>query len=125
MPEQTVHILPQTTRTTLCLSLHSVVTADDFSQFFEAPLLEIIKENGFYNLFVSYAKDFEGWSEEAADLSFKCISQCSPKAKKAAYVNPLDKRFLLMKTLQPIMTAEIRYFNLGEDQQALEWILSE
>ena len=121
--KKTISILPETDATTLCLSMTGLVTANDYMNFFDGPLRQMIDKNGFYSLFITY-DGFEGWTPEAADLSFKCIASCGPKARKAAYVNPPDSRMILMKTLQPIMTAEVRYFNAGEDQDALHWIKS-
>ena len=121
--KKTITILPETDATTLCLSMTGMVSAEDYMNFFDTPLRQMIDKNGFYNLFVSYT-NFEGWTPEAADLSFKCISTCGPKARKAAYVNPPDARMILMKTLQPILNAEVRYFNAGEDAEAIAWIKS-
>jgi hypothetical protein len=118
---RTVKILPETSNTTLCLALTGTVTKDDYLEFFDKPLRDILDKNGFYNLYVDYV-DFEGWSPEAADLSLKCLTACGPKARKAAYVNPPGKRVLLMKTLEPILKAEVRYFNAGEENEALSWI---
>ena len=119
---RTVTILPGTDKSLLCLSLTGVVQAGDFTEFFEAPLNAIIARYDQYSLLVVYDKAFEGWSEEAAELSFKCISAISPKARKAAYVNAPDSRHLLMKMVQPLTLLQVRYFETGEEEDALNWV---
>jgi len=120
--DRTVTILPGTEKSLLCLSLTGVIQAGDFAEFFEKPLMAIIAEYNHYSLFLSYDENFEGWSEEAADLSFKCISSISPKARKAAYVNAPDYRHLLMKMVQPLTHLEVRYFDAGQEEEALNWL---
>lgn len=120
----TVITLPDTSETTLCLQLTGLITTEDFTTYFDIPVQKAVEKHGFYNLFIYYDPHFEGWSREAADLSFKCISQYSPKAKRLAYVNAPDSRMLMMKMLSPIMQAEIRYFTEQQKDEALQWVLS-
>jgi hypothetical protein len=120
--KKTVTILPETEGSLLCLSLTGVIKPEDFAEFFEKPLQAIIAQYDHYSLFVVYDEAFEGWSEEAADLSFKCISAISPKARKAAYLNAPDYRHLLMKMVQPLTHLEVRYFDSGQEQEALNWL---
>lgn len=120
----TIEILPSTHDATLCLRLSGEITAQDFIDYFDTPLQDILAKHGYYNLYVHYAPDFKAWSPEAADLSFRCISTCSPKARRLAYVNAPDSRMLMMKMLNPIMHAEIRYFDEPQRQEALDWVLA-
>jgi len=120
--KRTITILPETEGATLCLSFRGTITAEDFTEFHEKPLLKILESHDHYNLYVIYEDDFEGWSEDAAALSFKCISAISPKARKAAYVNAPDSRHLLMKIVQPLTHLQVRYFESGEEKEALDWI---
>ncbi len=119
----TVTILPETTATTLCLRLSGIITAEDFSKNFGDRIKDITEKNNHYNLYILYDENYEGWSREAADLSFKNIAQYSPKARRLAYVNAPDSRILMMKMLQPIINAEVRYFNLSEKDEALAWVM--
>lgn len=122
---QSITILPETTGTTLCLNLTGVITPDDFRAYFEKPLLEILNRHNHYSLLVHYDSGFVRWEESAADLSFKCISACSSRARRCAYVNPPDSRIMMMKLLTPVMTeAEIRYFNSDQYDEALSWVLN-
>jgi hypothetical protein len=118
----TIRILPETTETALCLSLSGMVSAEDYASFFDAPVVKMCNDHGYYNLALIYEETFEGWTPEAADLSFKCISANIPKARKTAYVNAPDSRMLMMKMLQPIMKAEVRYFESGQEQDAIAWV---
>ena len=119
---ETITIMPETSGSTLCLRLQGVISAEDFTRNFGDRVRDIVATHGHYNLYILYDQEFKGWSCEAADLSFKNISQYSPKASRLAYVNAPDSRILMMKMLEPIMQAEIRYFNLAEKDEALAWV---
>lgn len=121
---RTVITLPGTSETTLCLQLTGLISADDFTTYFDEPVQQAVEKHGFYNLYIYYDPQFEGWSREAADLSFKCISQYSPKARRLAYINAPDSRMLMMKMLSPMMQAEIQYFTETQKDEALQWVLS-
>ncbi|MCM2343618.1 MAG: STAS/SEC14 domain-containing protein [Alphaproteobacteria bacterium] len=121
---RTVITLPGTSETTLCLQLTGLISADDFTTYFDVPVQQAVEKHGFYNLYIYYDPQFEGWSREAADLSFKCISQYSPKARRLAYINAPDSRMLMMKMLSPMMQAEIQYFTETQKDEALQWVLS-
>lgn len=120
--EGTVQVLQETTSTTLYIKLTGRVTLDDYMQNFENLVRKMVQENGWYNLYVYYDPDFAGWQENAAEASFKCISECGPKARQLAYVNPPDSRRLMMKMLQPIMNAEMRFFEDEEQEEAKAWM---
>lgn len=122
--KKTITILPETEADLLCLSFSGTITASDFTEFHEKPLLNIIEKYDHYNLCSIYEDDFEGWSEEAADLSFKCITKISPKARRAAYVNAPDSRRLLMKMVQPLTSLEVKYFDAGQSAEAITWVKS-
>lgn len=121
---ETIIVLPETTETALCLRMTGMISAEDFTKNFGNRVAAMAEKYAYYNLFVLYDENFEGWSREAADLSFKNISQFSPRARRLAYVNAPDSRMLMMKMLSPIMHAEIKYFELEEKDEALKWVLS-
>jgi len=122
--DKTVIILPETDQTTLCLRLTGMITRDEYRNNFDLPLRAMVAAHGFLNLCVIYDKKFEGWTPEAGDLSFKNLSDLGPNARRVAYVNAPDSRLLLMKMMDPVMKAEIRYFDLSEESTALAWIKS-
>lgn len=124
MTKRTVTILPETTDTALFLHLRGTITREDYLEFFDGPVKEIADRNGFYNLYVYHDPDFIGWNEDAASLSFKCISEYGPRARCLAYVNPPDSRRLLMRMLQPIMHAELRFYEDSEQDEAKMWMQS-
>lgn len=119
---KTIETLPQTSGALLCLRLHGTVSAEDFIAAFDAPLKAVVEKYGHYSLYLHYAPDFVRWSPEAADLSFKCISAFSPKVRRCAYINPPPERLLMMKFLDPLMAADVRYFNENEQDDAMMWI---
>lgn len=121
---QTVIILPETNETTLCLRLTGTVTADDFTTYFGNEVMKRAGGIGWYNLYLLHDENFEGWSPEAADLSFRNISEFSPKARRLAYVNAPDSRMLMMKMLKPMMKAETRFFELDQQAEAMTWMMS-
>ncbi len=120
----TIITLPETTENTICLQLTGMITAEDFTTLFDMPVQKAVETKGYYNLFIYYDSAFEGWTREAADLSFKCISKYSPRARRLAYVNAPDSRMLMMKMLEPMMQAEVRYFDEEQKDEALHWVLS-
>ncbi len=120
---ETVTVLPETTDTAVCVRLSGMVTAEDFARNLGDRVEQTVGTYGYYSSYILYDETFKGWSREAADLSFRHISQFSRKARRLAYVNAPDSRMLMMKMLQPITNAEIRYFELDEKEQAIAWIL--
>lgn len=120
--QKSITILPETSDALLCLNLTGVITAEDFSAYFEKPLNDILEKHGHYSLLVNYDPNFVRWEERAADLSFKCISSISPKARRCAYINPPDSRIMMMKLLHPMMSAEVKFFNTGQYDEALSWV---
>lgn len=120
---QTITILPETSGSVLCLNLTGAVDAAAFREFFDKPLNAILAKYGHYNLLVNYDAGFLRWEEEAADLSFKSIAACGPKARRCAYVNPPESRIILMKIMNPMLTGEVRYFNPDQKVEALTWVL--
>jgi hypothetical protein len=121
---QTIITLPETDQTTLCVRLTGTITADDYLNDFDLPLRAMVDTHGFLKLCLIYDENFEGWSKEAADLSFKNISDLAPKARKTAYVNAPDSRLLLMKMMQSVMDGKIAYFETGQEAEALAWAKS-
>lgn len=124
MTKRTIEILPETNDTTLCIRLSGTVTYEDYMDHFDVPVKRIADTNGWYNLYVLHEPDFVGWAKEAADASFRCISEYSPRSRRLAYVNAPDSRRLLMRMLDPIMKAEIKYFDYDDRDEALAWVLS-
>jgi hypothetical protein len=119
---QTILILPDTDSTTLYLRVSGTITAEDYIEYFDKPLKAIADTNGWYNLYVFHDENFKGWTPEAADLSFRCISEYSPKARRLAYVNAPDARMLMMRILSPLMHAEVKYFEIDEQEEAIAWM---
>jgi hypothetical protein len=117
-----VVILPDSNETTLCLQLHSHVTAEDFDQYCHQEIKKRVEANGYFNMIVHYDSDYEGWEPDAADLNLRSIMELGSKPHKLAYVNPSKRKIMLMKMAEPILKGEIRYFEEGQYQDALKWI---
>lgn len=117
-----VIILPDSNETTLCLQLHSHVTAEDFDKYCHQEIKKRVEANGYFNMIVHYDSDYEGWEPDAADLNLKSIMELGSKPHKLAYVNPSKRKIMLMKMAEPIIKGEIRYFEEGQYQDALKWI---
>ncbi len=118
----TITILPQSTDTVLCIQLTGMVSADEYETKFGAAVEAMATNHKHFNLLVFYDERFEGWSLEAADLSFKNFSQFSPQARKLAYVNAPEARILMMKMMKPMTDAQVRYFDINALNEALGWI---
>lgn len=120
--DPTITILPETDDTALYIKVRGTITLDDYMEFFDIPVKAIADRNGWYNLYVDHDPSFRGWAEDAACASFKCISEYGPRARRLAYINPPDSRRLLMKMLSPIMSAELRFFEDGQQDEAIAWM---
>lgn len=120
----TIIILPQSNDEVLCARLTGMINADEYAEKFGAAVEKMAAEHKNFNLLVFYDEAFEGWSLEAADLSFKSFSQFSPQARKLAYVNAPEARILMMKMMKPMTNAQVRYFDKSALAEALAWVCS-
>jgi len=121
MPD-TMKLLPETDETVVCTVSSGLVEAEDFVNIFEKPFRERVAKYGFCNAYVKFDKDFLGWTPEGAETSFKCITDIAHLVRKVAYVNAPDSRHLLTSMLQPLGSAEVRFYDLGQEEEALSWI---
>lgn len=122
---KTITILPETSDTVLCVTFSGTVTAEDYMEYFEKPLEAIYAAKGHVSALIHFDTDFSGWTQDAADLSFKCISTYAPMARKIAYISAPDSRKLLMRMIEPITAGETRFFESGQLQDAITWIKEE
>ncbi len=117
-----VTILPETDKRTLCITLKGVVQPDAFKDCFLEPLEEIIKHTEHYALLINYDKTYEGWSKEAAEISFQSIIDYGSQARKLAYVNPPDSKLFQINMARPLFGGEIRFFEENQLKEALKWV---
>lgn len=120
--KKTVTIMPETHDAVLCVTFTGTLTDEDYLEYFERPLKKIVDSYGYVNALICFDEAFSGWTQAAADLSFKCLSTYLPKARRIGYVNAPDSRLLLMKMLEPISTADTRFFETAQLQDALKWV---
>ena len=119
---ETITVLPQSNERSLCVRLSGMIDSAEYLEKFASAVERMAATNKDFDLLVFYDEQFKGWSREAADLSFKNFSQFSPKARRLAYVNAPQARVLMMKMMQPITEADVRYFERDELDDALSWI---
>lgn len=117
-------LLPETDDTTLCVGFDSFVTAENFTEVFKTNFIPRFEKNGFCNVYLRFAESFQGWTDDGAETSLKFIMANLSSARKLAHVNAPDSRRLLVSMLQPMSPVEVRYFELGEEQEALAWVKS-
>ena len=117
-----VTILPETYKRTLCITLKGVVQPEAFKECFLEPLEEIVRHTKNYGLLINYDKTYEGWSKEAAELSFQSIIDYGPQARKLAYVNPPDAKLFQINMTRPLFGGEIRFFDESQLKDALQWV---
>ena len=117
-------LLPETDDMTVCVGFDSFVTGDNFNEVFKANFLPRFEKNGFCNVYLRFAESFQGWTDEGAETSMKFIMENLSSARKLVHVNAPDSRRLMVSMLQPMSPVQVRYFELGEEQEALEWVKS-
>lgn len=120
--EDGVTVLPETDKRTLCITLKGVVQPDAFKECFLEPLEEIIRHTQNYGLLINYDSAYEGWSKEAAELSFQSIIDYGPQARKLAYVNPPDAKLFQINMTRPLFGGEIRFFDGDQLNEAIKWV---
>lgn len=118
----TMTLLPETDDNTVCISATGVMQPQDFKRYFEEPFLDRVARNGFCNVYLKFEDDFQGWSLEAADVSFRFITSNATSVRRLAYVNAPDSRRLLMAMMRPVTDTELKYFESGQEREALEWL---
>lgn len=119
---QTVFILPETSKETICLRYSGAITRDDFERYHHQELLKRTNENGYFNMVVYYDNNYTGWEPDAADANLKSIVELAKNARKLAYVNPQKRKIFLMSIVNDLLQeAEIRYFDSDEYETAVEW----
>jgi hypothetical protein len=117
-----VTVLPDSDNRTLCITLKGVIQPEAFKECFLNPLEDIIKNTQNYGLLINYDETYEGWSKEAAELSFQSIIDYGPQARKLAYVNPPDSKLFQINMTRPLFGGEIRFFEGDQLDEALKWV---
>jgi hypothetical protein len=121
MPD-TMKLLPETDEKTVCVLSIGLVESDDFINVFEKPFRERIARYGSCSAYVKFDENFLGWTPEGAEASFKCITDIAPHVRKVAYVNAPDSRRLLTAMVQPLSDGEVRFYDLGQEEEAMKWV---
>jgi hypothetical protein len=119
-----IRIYPETDDKTLCVSLHGLISKEDYDKCFFKPLEAFVKKGIKFGLLIHYAEDYKGWTPGAADSSFRSIIDHGKDARKMAYVNPPESKIFQVKMAKPLLGGEVRYFDNDELAEALKWIKS-
>lgn len=119
---QTVFILPESNETTLCVRYTGMVDAENYNTYHYHQLLKRYDRQGWFNMVVHYDDGFQGWTPDGAEANFKSMCEMGSKARKLAYVNPRERKVLLMKMLAGyFMGGEIRYYESNQYDEAVKW----
>lgn len=117
-------ILPESQGNILCAEIGARVTLEDYDQLFSPKIQEILKEHGSLRTLLHYSRPFLGWDIDAAAKDLAQVSENGSKVEKAALVNPPEQVLMRWKTMQPLLGGELRIFEEGEFDKALEWVRS-
>jgi len=121
----TMTLMPETDENTVCVISTGLVESEDFINAFEKPFRERLAKHGFCNAYVKFDENFLGWTPEGAETSFKFITDIAPFVRKVSYVNAPDSRRLLTSMVQPLSSGEARFYDLGQEEEAMAWIKNE
>lgn len=121
---RTVNILPRSKGHVIFMRLSGMVTGGDYNEFVQNKLVETITEYGHYDILIHFDKDFQGWTEDGARISFQSITNYAEKTRNVAYVNAPDNLHMLLKIAEPLIRGEIFFFEEEEMDKAISWITS-
>lgn len=114
--------LPETDDSTLCVTFTDVVSLEEYESCVCEPVAKMTSEGGDFAMLVNYDDSYKGWSKEAAARSFQFIIDHGRSARKFAYVNPPEARIFQVKMTPKLFGGEIRFFEAGELDKALQWV---
>lgn len=116
-----IDLLPETDDRTLCVSVHGVISVEDYEEYIYKRLDAMVKKGKKFALVLHYDPSYKGWSKEAADRSFQSIINHGRHARKLAYVNPPESKIFQLKVAKDLFSGEIRFFENDELAEALKW----
>lgn len=117
-------VLPESQGNILCAEVGARVTLEDYEEVFYKNIQKIFQEHGSIRILLHYSRPFLGWDIDAAAKDLAQVSESGSKVEKAALVNPPEQVHQRWKTMQPLLSGELRIFEEGEFDKALEWIRS-
>ena len=119
---QTVIPLSNCPAHAVCVTMTSLVNKHDHKKYFRDDIARLYDKQGWIAVLIIFDQNFIGWDPEGAEASWQSILEFGPKDRRVAYINPPDKRVLLHKLSEAIFRGEVKFFQTGEEQAALEWI---
>ncbi len=116
--------LSESDDSTLCVTFTDVVSLEEYESCVCEPVAKMVSKGKNFAMLVNYDETYKGWSKEAAARSFQFIIDNGRHARKFAYVNPPEARIFQVKMTPKLFGGEIRFFEAGKLDEALEWIKS-
>lgn len=118
-----ITILPQSEGKMVAFQYSGYITKKEYLATLPAAMDATIEKYGRMNVLCSFAEDYEGWEEEAAQVNMKDVLNRAAFVDKIAYVNPPSSKVFQTKLLgSKIFNGEIKYFNAGDMDKALSWL---
>ncbi|HQX26791.1 MAG TPA: STAS/SEC14 domain-containing protein [Alphaproteobacteria bacterium] len=114
--------LPESDDSTLCVTYTNIVDVEEYETCVCDPIAEMVDKGHKFGMLVNYDDEYKGWSKEAAARSFQFIIDHGKYARKFAYVNPPEARIFQVKMTRKLFGGEIRFFEAGKLDEALQWI---
>jgi hypothetical protein len=115
--------LPESDDSTLCVTYTNIVDVGEYETCVCNPIAEMVEKGHKFGMLVNYDEDYKGWSKEAAARSFRFIIDNARHARKFAYVNPPEARIFQVKMMRILFgRSEVRFFEAGKLDEALQWI---
>lgn len=118
----TMTVLPESEGEFLVLSLQGVISLKDFNRCLYKEAVKRIEKYGHFSMMHVFSPTYKSWALEAADASFRSMVEMGQKTRKLAYLNPPERKIFQMSLQKPMFSADIRYFQSGEFNKALEWL---
>ena len=113
-------VLPETHHDLVALRLSGTLDADDYHAF--TPLIEsAIERHGKVRLFWEM-RDFSGWSPGGAGTDLGFDVRHASDFKRIAIVGEKAWHEWMTKLMKPFTSAEVKYFEIPEREQALAWV---
>lgn len=124
MQENKNRLLPESENNLICAEVGARVTLEDYESIFQSKVQQILKDRGSVRILLHYTRPFLGWDIDAAAKDLSQVTEHGSKMQKAALVNPPEQVLQRWQTLRPLLGGELRIFEEGEYQKALDWVKS-
>lgn len=119
-PQKMIEIIEPTEGNVVSTRATGKLTKEDYNKIL--PVLEG-KEDRYEKISWYFEmENFEGWDLQAAWKDLKFDIKYANKLEKVAMVGAKDWEQKLTKVMKPFTSAEVRFFDLSEKEEARNWI---